>query len=418
VGARAEAPLVLAATVDSVIHPVSADFMVSAIRRADAEQASLLVFTLRTPGGLVDSTREITTAMIAARTPVVVFIAPSGSRAASAGFLITMASDLAAMAPGTHIGAAHPVTGTGEKVDETMSKKMASDVAASARALAAHRGRNVQLVEAAVVESRSFTEQEAAGATPPLVEVIAADLQDLLRKLDGRRIKRFDGREVVLRTRDARVETVEMNWRQRLLSAVAHPQVAYILFTLGTLGLTIELWNPGAILPGVVGGLCLLLAFFAFSILPINYAGLLLILFGVLLFILEVKVTSYGLLGIGGVTSLVLGSLMLVDASAPDLRLSLGFVLPIALGMSAIIFFLVRLAVSAQRERTVTGTAGMIGEVGRAVSAITPDGGQVLVHGELWRARSTVPLPAGSRVRVERLAGLTLDVSPETKEPQ
>jgi len=392
--------------------------MVSAIRRADAEQASLLVFTLRTPGGLVDSTREITTAMIAARTPVVVFIAPSGSRAASAGFLITMASDLAAMAPGTHIGAAHPVTGTGEKVDETMSKKMASDVAASARALAAHRGRNVQLVEAAVVESRSFTEQEAAGATPPLVEVIAADLQDLLRKLDGRRIKRFDGREVVLRTRDARVETVEMNWRQRLLSAVAHPQVAYILFTLGTLGLTIELWNPGAILPGVVGGLCLLLAFFAFSILPINYAGLLLILFGVLLFILEVKVTSYGLLGIGGVTSLVLGSLMLVDASAPDLRLSLGFVLPIALGMSAIIFFLVRLAVSAQRERTVTGTAGMIGEVGRAVSAITPDGGQVLVHGELWRARSTVPLPAGSRVRVERLAGLTLDVSPETKEPQ
>lgn len=417
-GARAEAPLVLAATVDSVIHPVSADFMVSAIRRADAEQASLLVFTLRTPGGLVDSTREITTAMIAARTPVVVFIAPSGSRAASAGFLITMASDLAAMAPGTHIGAAHPVTGTGEKVDETMSKKMASDVAASARALAAHRGRNVQLVEAAVVESRSFTEQEAAGATPPLVEVIAADLQDLLRKVDGRRIKRFDGREVVLRTRDARVETVEMNWRQRLLSAVAHPQVAYILFTLGTLGLTIELWNPGAILPGVVGGLCLLLAFFAFSILPINYAGLLLILFGVLLFILEVKVTSYGLLGIGGVTSLVLGSLMLVDASAPDLRLSLGFVLPIALGMSAIIFFLVRLAVSAQRERTVTGTAGMIGEVGRAVSAITPDGGQVLVHGELWRARSTVPLPAGSRVRVERLTGLTLDVSPETKEPQ
>lgn len=417
-GARAEAPLVLAATVDSVIHPVSADFMVSAIRRADAEQASLLVFTLRTPGGLVDSTREITTAMIAARTPVVVFIAPSGSRAASAGFLITMASDLAAMAPGTHIGAAHPVTGTGEKVDETMSKKMASDVAASARALAAHRGRNVQLVEAAVVESRSFTEQEAAGATPPLVEVIAADLQDLLRKVDGRRIKRFDGREVVLRTKDARVETVEMNWRQRLLSAVAHPQVAYILFTLGTLGLTIELWNPGAILPGVVGGLCLLLAFFAFSILPINYAGLLLILFGVLLFILEVKVTSYGLLGIGGVTSLVLGSLMLVDASAPDLRLSLGFVLPIALGMSAIIFFLVRLAVSAQRERTVTGTAGMIGEVGRAVSAVTPDGGQVLVHGELWRARSTVPLPAGSRVRVERLTGLTLDVSPETKEPQ
>ncbi len=408
----------LAATVDAIIHPVTADYMVGAIHRAEQERAALLVFTLRTPGGLVDSTREITTAMIASRTPVVVFIAPAGSRAASAGFIITMASDVAAMAPGTHIGAAHPVSGSGEKLDEAMSKKMASDVAASARALASHRGRNLQLVEQAVVESRSYTEQEASQATPPLVEVIANDLPDLLKKLDGRTIKRFDGSETVLHTRDARVETLEMNWRQRILSAIAHPEVAYILFTLGTLGLTIELWSPGAVLPGVVGGLCLLLAFFAFSILPINYAGLLLIVFGLALLMLEVKFTSYGLLGIGGVTSLVLGSLMLVDASAPDLRLSLAFVLPIALAMTAIILFLVRLAVRAQRERSVTGMAGMVGETGRAMSAITPEGGEVVVHGEIWQARSHSPVSAGATVRVQAVNGLTVTVSADEKEPR
>lgn len=392
--------------------------MVGAINRADQERAALLVFTLRTPGGLVDSTREITTAMIAARTPVVVFIAPSGSRAASAGFIITMASDIAAMAPGTHIGAAHPVSGSGEKLDETMSKKMASDVAASARALASHRGRNLQLVEQAVTESRSYTEEEASQATPPLVEVIATDLPDLLKKLDGRTIKRFDGSETVLHTRGARVENLDMNWRQRILSAIAHPEVAYILFTLGTLGLTIELWSPGSVLPGVVGGLCLLLAFFAFSILPINYAGLLLIVFGLALLMLEVKFTSYGLLGIGGVVSLVLGSLMLVDASAPELRLSLSFVLPIALALTAIIMFLVRLGVQAQRARAVTGTAGMLGEIGRAVSAVTPDGGQVVVHGELWQARSDSPVPAGAAVRVHAVHGLTVTVSADVKEPR
>ncbi|HSL20951.1 MAG TPA: nodulation protein NfeD [Vicinamibacterales bacterium] len=408
----AERPLVLAATVDAVIHPVSADYMVGAIRRADAEGAALLVFTLRTPGGLVDSTREITTAMIAARTPVAVFIAPAGSRAASAGFIITMASDLAAMAPGTHIGAAHPVSGGGEKVDETMSKKMASDVAASARALAAHRGRNLTLVDQAVIESRSYTEQEASSANPPLVEVIATDLDDLLRKIDGRTIRRFDGREAVLHTRDARVENVEMNWRQRLLSAIAHPQVAYILFTLGTLGLTIELWNPGSILPGVAGAICLLLAFFAFSILPINYAGLLLILFGLVLLILEVKFTSYGVLGVGGVTSLVVGSLMLVDRTAPDLRLSLGFVLPIAGAVSAIILFLVRLAVKAQRGPSVTGNEGMVGELGRALTAVGPDEpGQVSAHGEIWNARADAPIAAGARVRIVGVDGLTLIVS-------
>jgi membrane-bound serine protease (ClpP class) len=295
---------------------------------------------------------------------------------------------------------------------------MASDVAASARALASHRGRNLELVEQAVVESRSYTEQEASQANPPLVEVIATDLADLLKKLDGREIARFDGTKTVLHTRNARVESIDMTWRQRLLSAIAHPEVAYILFTLGTLGLTIELWSPGAVLPGVAGGLCLLLAFFAFSILPINYAGLLLIVFGLMLLMLEVKFTSYGLLGVGGVVSLVLGSLMLVDASAPDLRLSLSFVLPIALAASAIILFLVNLAVKAQRGRAVTGTAGMIGEPGRTVSAVTRDGGQVVAHGEIWAAQSDAPIPAGTPVQVLAVNGLTLKVVSTLEESQ
>jgi membrane-bound serine protease (ClpP class) len=407
------------AVVDAVIHPVSADYMIDSMRRADAAEANLLVFTLRTPGGLVDSTREITTAMIAARTPIVVFVAPSGSRAASAGFLITMASDLAAMAPGTHIGAAHPVSGSGEKIDETMSKKAASDVAASARALAARRGRNLDLVQQAVVESRSYTEEEASRASPPLIEVVAADLDDLLGKVHGRTITRFDGSKAVLRTRDARVEEIEMNWRQRLLSAIAHPQIAYLLFSLGTLGLTIELWNPGSILPGVVGGVCLLLAFFAFSILPINYAGLLLIVFGVALLILEVKFTSYGLLGIGGVLSVVLGSLMLVDSSVPELRLGLRFVLPIALGMSAIIAFLVRIAVQAQRAPVVTGREGMVGQTGRALSALGRDGtGQVIAHGEIWAAISDSSIAPGTPVRIDAVDGLRLRVSAEQPQPE
>jgi membrane-bound serine protease (ClpP class) len=405
------------ATVDAVIHPISADFMVSAIRNADAAEAALIVFTLRTPGGLVDSTREITTAMLASRTPVVVFIAPSGSRAASAGFLITMASDIAAMAPGTHIGAAHPVSGSGQETDETMSKKAASDVAASARALAARRGRNLDLVDQAVLESRSYTEEEAAGAKPPLVEIIATDLDDLLKQLEGRTVARFDGTTVVLRTADAQVQEVQMNWRQQLLSAIAHPQIAYLLFSLGTLGLTIELWNPGSIVPGVVGGLCLLLALFAFSILPINYAGVLLILFGMMLLILEVKFTSYGMLGAGGIVSFVLGSLMLVDSSAPDLRLGLGFVLPIALGTSAILVFLVHLAVQAQRTRVVTGTSGMLGERALALTALGPGTtGQVRTRGEIWFARATEAIPAGAEVVVTAVAGLTLDVAPVSKE--
>jgi membrane-bound serine protease (ClpP class) len=410
-GARQGAPVAYVAEVDGIIHPVAVEYIRRAIELADRADAAILVITLRTPGGLVDSTRDINTSIINAKTPVAVFVGPAGGRAASAGFLITIAADVAAMAPGTHIGAAHPVSGGGEKVGDTMEKKMVSDVAGYARTLATQRKRNVALVEQAVTESRSYTEQEALNASPPLIDLVAADVPDLLRKLDGRTVTRFDGRSTTLRTANATTERVEMTWAQQVLSALAHPQIAYLLLTLGTLGLTIELWNPGSILPGVVGGICLLLAFFAFQVLPVSYAAIGLMMFGVALLILEVKVTSFGLLAVGGVTSLLLGSMMLMDSPLPELQIGLRMILPVTLGVSGIILFLVRLAVEAQRTPAVTGDEGMLGETGRALSAIEPGGlGRILTHGEIWTATANEPIPADDGVRVVGVKGLLLTV--------
>jgi membrane-bound serine protease (ClpP class) len=405
------APLVLVANVDALIHPVSAEFMVEAMNRADAEGAALVVFILETPGGLVDSTRTIVTRMLAAKTPVAVFVGPSGARAASAGFLITIAADVAAMAPGTHIGAAHPVSGQGEKMDETMSKKAASDVAAYARTLASGRGRNVEWAEQAVNESRAFTESEALRATPPLIDLVASDVPDLLKQLDGWVIKRFDGRAETIWTAGARIESLEMSLRQRVLSTLAHPNIAYILLSLGVLGLTIELWSPGAVLPGVVGGICLLLAFFTFQVLPVNYAGVLLIMFGLVLLVLEIKVASFGLLGAGGVVSLLLGSMILIHAPTPELRVSLSLIIPVVVALSAILLFLVRLAVASQRRPSVTGASGMNGAKGVALTAIPAGGtGRVSVRGEIWTARSVDAVAEGESVIISGLNGLVLTV--------
>jgi len=407
----AHAPLVYGADVDSIIHPVSAEYMMETMDLADRNGATLIVFTLRTPGGLVDSTRSIVSHMIAARTPVVVFVAPAGARAASAGFLVAIAADIAAMAPGTHIGAAHPVAGNGEKMDETMAKKIAEDVAAYARTLASRRHRNPTLAALAVTESRAFTEEEALGVSPPLIDLVAADIPELLKKLDGRTVTRFDGSVLTLRTRGAHMVPVTMTLRQRVLSAVAHPNVAYLLLSLGTLGLTIELWSPGAVLPGVAGGLCLLLAFFALQMLPVNYAGLLLMLFGLLLLGLEIKVPSYGVLTVGGLASLVFGSMILMDSPIPELRLGLRVVLPVVLGFAGIAMFLVRLGVASQRQPAVTGVAGMIGEVGQALTTIGPERpGRVATHGEIWQAASEESIAEGARIRVTRVDGLRLVV--------
>jgi membrane-bound serine protease (ClpP class) len=404
-------PVVYSAVVDALIHPVSAEFIKQTIARADTEDAALVVLTLRTPGGLVDSTRSINTSIINADTPVVVYVGPSGTRAASAGFLITIAADVSAMAPGTHIGAAHPVSGSGTVMDEVASEKAASDVAAYARSIASQRGRNVELAEKAVTESQSFTEREALDAEPPLVDFIATDFDDLIRQLDGRMVMRWDGETVVLNTANARIEEVEMSWRQELLSAIAHPQVAVLLFSLGTLGLTVELWNPGGIIPGIVGGLCLLLAFFAFQILPINYVGLLLILFGLLLLVAEMMTTTFGLLATGGIVSMMLGAVMLVDSPAPELQLGWPFIVASMIGLGAVTALLARLGVRAQVQRPVTGRAGMIEAVGRALSPIGPGvRGHVSTHGEIWAATSNEDINAGDQVRVVFVDGMLLTV--------
>ena len=405
---------VFSAEIDSIIHPVSAEFMIEVMNRADAAHAGLVVFTLRTPGGLVDSTRQIITHMLAARTPVAIFVGPSGSRAASAGFILIIAADVAAMAPGTNIGAAHPVAGSGQTMDETMAKKAAEDVAAYARTLAAKRHRNAGLAEEAVMQSKAFTEDEALNASPPLIDLVATDVPDLLKKLDERTVTRFDGSTVTLHTASAPMTTIEMTLRQRVLSAIAHPNIAYILMSLGMLGLTIELWTPGAVLPGVVGGISLLLAFFALQVLPVNYTGLLLMLFGLILLALEIKVTSYGLLTVGGVLSLIFGSMMLIDSPAPELQLSLSLVIASVIGFTAIAVFLVRLGLKAQRAAPVTGAEGMFNETAEGLSPIEPgQPGTVRIHGEVWRAVSDEQIARGDRVRVVRIDGLTLTVRKE-----
>ena len=405
------APVVYTAEVDGIIQPVIAAYLGHVIEKAAAADAALIVITLRTPGGLLDTTRDINSAIIASKTPVAVFVGPAGKRAASAGFLITMAADIAAMAPGTHIGAAHPVSGGGEKLDEVMAKKMASDTAGYGRTLATQRKRNATLIEQAVTESRSYTDQEALNAVPPLIDVVANDVPDLLRKIDGRTITRFDGRSQVLRVAGASMQAIDMTWAQRVLSSIAHPQIAYMLLTLGLLGLTVEFWNPGSVFPGVAGGICLLLAFFALQVLPVSYAGIMLILLGIVLLILEVKVTSFGVLAIGGIAALFFGSLMLIDSPLPELQIGLRMIVPVVVGTAAIILFLVRLGVRAQRQRPVTGASGMLEEVGRALTSIDPGGvGRVQAHGEIWTATAAEHVSAGDNVRVVDVKGLLLTV--------
>lgn len=412
-------PRAVVAEYEGIIHPIAAEFLDETINHADTTGAAVIVFVLRTPGGLLESTRTMVSRMITARAPVVVFVGPSGARAASAGFIITLAADVAAMAPGTHVGAAHPVSGGGEPVNETVAKKATEDAAAYARTLAEARGRNVTLAAEAVTASRAFTDREALAASPPLVDLVAGDVDDLLRQLDGRTIARFDGRKLTLETSGITIERIEMTRRQQFLSAIAHPQIAYLLLTLGMLGLTVELWTPGAILPGVAGGLCLLLAFFAFQVLPVNTIGLLLIAFGLGLLILELKVPSFGVLGVGGTVSLLIGSVM-ITSDVPGVRVGLGIIVPAVLTLAGIVLVLGRLALTAHRAPVVTGAEGLIGARGHALTAVGPgQDGQIRVHGEIWRAISSVPLLPGDAVRVTAISGLTLAVEPvEPAAPQ
>ena len=408
-------PVVITAEYDGIIHPIAAEYFGDVLEQADAASAELVVITLRTPGGLLDATQAIVSRLVQSRAPVVVYVAPSSARAASAGFILVVAADVAVMAPGTHIGAAHPVAGSGAPMDDTMSEKAASDAAAYVRSLAERRQRNVMLSELAVTESRAFTDSEAAGASPPLIDFVAADMPAILARLDGAVIRRFDGASTRVRTAGAELRSVAMTRRQRFLGALAHPQIAYLLLTLGTLGLTVELWNPGAIVPGVVGGICLLLAFFALQILPVSTAGVLLLLLGLALLVLEVKVPSFGVLGVGGAISLMMGSIMMTR-QVPGVTVSLGMIVPAVLVVVLVSLFLGRLALQAQRQAPVTGAAALVGQEGVARTVLEPGvPGHIDVHGEIWRAVSRGHADAKQHVRILEVRGLTLVVEPRTE---
>jgi len=397
---------VILARVHSVIHPVSAELIEDAIREADASGAAAVVLELSTPGGLMTSTRDITTAMLGARTPVVVWVAPDGAQNASAGFYILIAADVAAMAPNSNTGAAHPVGGQGEDIPGTLGTKVEQDAAANIRALAARTGRNVQLAEEAVVKSRSFTAGEALQGK--LIEVIAPTLPELLRRLDGRLVRK--GNQVItLHTAGATVREVEQPSLRKLLGWLADPNIAYILMVLGGLGLYFELMNPGAILPGVVGGICMILAFFALSVLPVNVAGLALILLSLLFFIAEIKVVSHGLLAAGGVISLVLGSLMLFKTADAVLKVSLPIIASLVVFTIAVVGFLVTMALRARRTPVRTGREGLLSEHGTARTPLAPRG-KVFVHGELWDAVAPEPVAAGETVEIVAVQNLTLEV--------
>lgn len=394
--------------VKGAIHPVSAELVADAVREADAAGAAALVIELDTPGGLVTSTREITSAILGAKTPVVVYISPSGAQGASAGFFILMSADVAAMAPGTNAGAAHPVGGQGETIEGVMGKKMEEDAAANIRSMAVRNGRNVELAQAAVLESRSYTAHEALAGK--LIDLVAPTVPALLNAIDGRQVKR-DGTAVTLKTAGAEVVEVEISPFRRFLGVLADPNIASMLLVLGFLGLYFELMHPGAILPGVVGAICLILGFFALSVLPVDYAGLALIFLAVILFIAEIKVVSYGLLAVGGTVSLVLGLLMLFKTPEPALRVSLEFIAILAVFSLAVVGFLTMMSLRIRRVPVRTGLEGMIHELGTARSALAPQG-KVFVHGEIWNAVAEEPVAAGETVQVTGVRNLTLAVRP------
>ncbi len=403
----ARAETVSLVQVEGVISPVTVRIIATALERARADQAAALVVQLDTPGGLERSMRSIVQQILNSDIPVVVYVAPTGARAASAGVFVTMAAHVAAMAPATNIGAAHPVAIGGGSFDKESMKKIENDSAAFARTIATTRGRNAEWAEKAVRQSVSATEREAVKLN--IVDLVAESTTDLLDRIDGRRVKTPKG-DVVLRTKGATVRPIKVGFRDRVLNVITDPNVAYVLMMLGMLGLFFELSNPGAILPGVIGGISLILAFFAFQSLPISYAGLLLILFAIVLFIAEVKVVSHGILAIGGVIAMLLGSLMLYEPPAVDVRVSWWVIVP-TVGITAGMFIVALTAgVRALARRPMTGAAGMIGSTGVARSAIDPEG-QVLVQGELWRAVSdTGGISAGDAVRVTAIEGLTLKV--------
>jgi membrane-bound serine protease (ClpP class) len=389
-----------------IVHAVSSGHVVAAIERADAQGAPLLILRLDTPGGLDSSMRKIVETMLNCRTPIAVFVGPSGARAASAGFLITIVADVAAMAPGTNTGAATPVSMGGE-MDKVMTRKVTQDAAAYIRSKAARRGRNVALAEEAITKSRSFTEKEALDNK--LIDLIVKDPAELVAALEGREITRFDGTKVTLHLKGQRLAYVKMNWHQQVLSLLANPEILFLLLLGALAGLGTEISHPGLLFPGIVGAVCLILFLFAAQILPINWAGVLLILLAIGLFVAEVKIASYGLLTTAGIAAMILGAMMLVDTDVPELRISLGTMVPAALVMAGGTFALVRLVVQARQRKAQTGEEAMVGAHGVADTDLAPEG-WVRIAGERWRAVADETVRAGEKVAVRSMEGLVLHV--------
>jgi len=397
--------------IDGPIGPVSVSIIDEAIASSVEDSAEALVIELNTPGGLDESMRLITKGILNSQVPVIVYVSPAGSRAASAGVFITLSAHIAAMTPGTNIGAAHPVA-IGGQMDSTMEEKVVNDAAAYIKSIASKRGRNEKWAEESVRKSVSVTENEALKLK--VIDLVANDVRELLDSCDGRKVSVPSG-ERILNTKKIEVRKVEISLRDRILEVITNPTIAYILLTLGIWGLFFELSNPGAIFPGIVGGICLILAFFALQSLPINYAGLLLMIFALILFILEVKIVSYGALTIGGIISMVLGSLLLFESPLPYMRASLTVIITVVAATALFFIFAVGLALRARKRKVTTGGRGLLGEVGVARTALKPEG-DVFIHGEIWKAEADQPIKKGEKVIVTGVEHLTLKVTKHKKQ--
>ena len=400
---------VLKIVINDAIHPITDEYVGRAIAAAEATHAEALLIEINTPGGLVSSTREIIEKILASPVPVVIYVTPSGSRAASAGFFILESADVAAMAPGTNTGAAHPVTLGGDKIDEVMKQKMENDAAALMRSVADKRVRNIQVAESAVRESKSFTDKEALSQR--LIDYIASSEADLFRQMEGKTITRFDGKTSTLNLAGKTVTIFDMTLKQRILAYIMDPNVAFVLLAIGMLAVFMEFNHPGAVLPGTVGVVFLLLAVFALNLLPVRFAALGMILGAFVLFALEAKFVSHGVLTIGGIALLTLGGLMLVDAPIPEMRVHLWTALAVSVPLGLITAFLMSIALRARQNKVVTGVQGLIGQVGVAQSPLTPYG-KVFVHGELWDALSSASVSEGESVIVRGVENLQLQVEP------
>ena len=402
-GAQNPAPRVIAVPVDGVVHPITVEIINHAIEQARAEHAAALLIRLDTPGGLLDATRQIIQQLSASPVPVITYVTPSGARAASAGFFLLEAGDVAAMTPGTNTGAASPVL-LGQQMDQVMREKVENDAAALLRSMTSRRGRNSQLAEDAVRKAKAFTEKEALDQK--LIDLVASDEQQLFKDLEGREITRWDGRKEALHLAGAQVVAVQRTWRERLMSSIADPNIGFILLVLGALGIYVEFSSPGLIFPGIAGAILALLGLSALTILPINWVGVALLVLAAVLFVLEAKIASHGILGIGGTISMVLGALLLVNGP-PEVRIHLTTAVAAAVPFAIITMFLVSIVIRARRNKVLTGATGMVGEIGVTRTALEPEG-QVLVRGEYWDAVATVNIPAGARVRVKAVTGLKL----------